>query len=83
MSGKWGDDRAWLEERLWWEQSSAYWELPFYSDMGLNACEVGDFDDQLAGREQLFAIRELDEEPGEEKHDDEAGKAHRPSDRLA
>lgn len=55
-------------KRLWWEQTSWYWELPFFMEVGLAdyAAELPDRDDQLAAREQLFGIREYAEEPGEE-----------------
>lgn len=46
-----------IEGRLWWEQTDVYWDLPFYSEMGLTA--LPDRDDALAAREQLFALREL------------------------
>lgn len=42
-------------KRLWWEQTSVHWELPFYSEFGLNA--PPDRDDALAAREQLFAMQ--------------------------
>jgi hypothetical protein len=45
-----------VEGRLWWEQSSVAWELPFYSELGLTP--PPDRDDALAAREQLWAIRE-------------------------
>lgn len=48
------------ENLLWWEQSSAYWEMPFYSEFGLT--ELPDRDDALAAREQLWAVREQDDE---------------------
>ena len=43
--------------RLWWEQSSDYWDLPFYAHFGLNA--PPDRDEALAAREQLWAMREF------------------------
>ena len=49
-----------IDGRLWWEQSSDYWDLPFYSELGLTA--PPDRDDALAAREQLFAMRELNDE---------------------
>ena len=44
------------DARLWWEQTDAYWELPFFAEMGV----VSDPDRAaaLAMREQLWAIRE-------------------------
>lgn len=45
------------EGRFWWEQQSAYWDIPFYADFGLT--ELPDRDDALAAREQLWAMREL------------------------
>lgn len=52
------------EIRLWWEQGPDYWNLPFYAEAGA-CCEImGDADDMLCGREQLWAMRELDEEAG-------------------
>lgn len=53
-----------MDDRFWWEGTSEYWELPFYSDFGLDV--MPDFDDMLAGREQLWALRELDCESGED-----------------
>jgi hypothetical protein len=53
------------EVRLWWEQTEAYWHLPFYAEAGA-CCEImGDTDNMLCGREQLWALRELGEEAGE------------------
>lgn len=46
-----------VDNRLWWEQTSDYWQLPFYSEMSLTA--LPDRHDALAAREQLFAMREL------------------------
>ncbi len=45
-----------IDGRLWWEQSSDYWELPFYAEAGLIG--PSEQDDRLAAREQLYAIRE-------------------------
>lgn len=45
-----------IDGRLWWQQSSAYWELPFYADYGLYPPK--DRRDHIAAREQLWAIRE-------------------------
>lgn len=50
--------------RFWWEQTSDYWEIPFYSEFGLSA--LPDRDDALAAREQLWGQREWEEEPGED-----------------
>lgn len=47
-----------IDGRFWWDQKSEYWDLPFYSELGLSTNIYMDFDDALAGREQLFAIRE-------------------------
>lgn len=47
---------------LWWESTEAYWDLPFYADAGLNCEAQLNRDDELAGREQLWAIREADDE---------------------
>ena len=44
--------------RLWWEQSSAYWELPFFAEYGYSVLSFKDRDCELAAREQLFAVRE-------------------------
>lgn len=46
-----------IDGRLWWEQTTVFWELPFYSDIGFN--QLPDRDDSLAAREQLWAMREL------------------------
>lgn len=53
---------------LFWEQTSDYWDLPFYTEMGLfnSYIMLPLRDDWTAAREQLFAMRELDEEAGEE-----------------
>lgn len=48
--------------RLWWEQNSAYWDLPFYAEAGICCDAMGNRGDELAGREQLWAIREQDDE---------------------
>ncbi len=55
-------------KRLFWEQTSDYWELPFFMDIKLYDYQVAlpERDDQLAAREQLWAILQHDEEPGEE-----------------
>lgn len=55
-------------KRLWWEQTGVYWELPFFMDIKLYDYNVAipERDDQLAAREQLWAILHVDEEPGEE-----------------
>lgn len=47
-----------IEGRYWWQQQSAYWELPFYSEFGWNAGAVGTFDEFTPAREALWAIRE-------------------------
>lgn len=70
MKLKPGEEPGLVDGRLWWEWTSDYWELPFYSELGLNA--PPDRDDALAAREQLFAIRafllgEFAEDP-EETH---------------
>lgn len=49
-----------IDGRLWWEQSDVYWDLPFFSEMGL--CPIPDRDANIAAREQLFAMRELPED---------------------
>lgn len=46
--------------RLWWEQSSVYWELPFFTEMGFTP--LPERDEMLAAREQLWAMRELPED---------------------
>ncbi len=53
-----------MNEPFWWQFTSDYWELPFYSEYGLT--ELPERDDALAAREQLWAMRECDEESGEE-----------------
>jgi len=49
--------------RLWWEGTESYWnDLPFYAELGLCAEVMDNRDDELAAREQLWAIRETDDE---------------------
>lgn len=43
--------------RFWWQQSSFFWDLPFFSEFGWMA--PVDFENACAAREQLFAQREL------------------------
>ncbi len=45
-----------IDGRLWWENTAAYWDLPFYTEGPYSP--PSERDDELAGREQLFAIRE-------------------------
>lgn len=48
-----------MGDRFWWEQTSVYWELPFFAEMGICCPELGlDRGDELAAREQLWFIRE-------------------------
>lgn len=49
-----------IDGRLWWEQSSEYWELPFYTEAGIFGGDavLPDRDDWLAAREQLWSSRE-------------------------
>lgn len=55
-----GEQPGLVEGRLAWEQTSDYWDIPFYSELGLTA--LPDRDDAIAAREQLFAMRELRDE---------------------
>ena len=45
-------------KRLWWDQQSEYWELPFYAEMGIFMPFPQDRGNELAAREQLWAVRE-------------------------
>lgn len=62
--------------RLWWEQTTVHWELPFFTEMGFSV--LPEWHEYQAAREQLWAMRELDEEPGVEeiliKGEDHDGK---------
>ncbi len=55
-------------KRLWWEQTGEYWNMPFFMDVALYDYQVAlpERDDQLAAREQLWAVIHLDQEPGED-----------------
>lgn len=53
-------------DALWWEGKQEYWDLPFYAEMGMCCEAMLKRDDELAAREQLWAIRELGLEPGED-----------------
>ena len=45
---------------FWWEQTSFHWDIPFFSEFGMNAGDVDPKDryEQMAAREQLWAERE-------------------------
>lgn len=49
-----------IEGRFWWEQTPDYWDMPFFSEFGLST--LPERDDALAVREQLWAMRELEDE---------------------
>lgn len=49
-----------MSGRLWWEQTAAYWDLPFYSIFGMT--ELPSREDALAGREQLWAMLHMQDE---------------------
>ena len=50
------------KDRFWWELGETYWWMPFFAEMGLNCEAMFEREEELAAKEQLWAIRELADE---------------------
>lgn len=61
-----GETSAPPETDFWWQQSADAWGPPFFAEMDACCDGLAGTPDWHAAREQLWALRELDEEPGEE-----------------